>query len=446
MIPPYFLDVRPTDSVLDACAAPGSKTTQFLEMAASGSIVANEMDLRRCHDLVHQLQRVGTERCLVTCQMAQYLEIGDERFDRVLCDVPCSGDGTIRKNPEAGANWAVDGGLSLHFVQRSILIRGLEVLRVNGRCVYSTCSMNPIEDEAVVNSVVAQIGGAVEIVDCSGLYPDLKRRPGLASWPVLLADMEPIEDPEGRRNYSWTMFPGDGNDDLRRCMRFYPQDADSGGFFVAVLRKIADFPKISQPSRNPPKEFKEVQYRPLESISPESLSELRGIFGLGSDFPSEQVFVRGTEKVNAVYFFASPIAARLVRELPHGSIRAVSGGVKLFTYKSFQKGQPEIPYPAPEGVHVASKLMTKRKFALTPGEMKRLLDSRTEVLSYGSVRAELAEEMRTGPPTGALLCIEKTDFEVSCVTFRANFALFVKKEIRELERARLALAYPDLSM
>jgi hypothetical protein len=418
-------------------------------MIDSGCVIANEMDLRRCHDLVHQLQRVGTDKCLVICQLAQYLEIGGEVFDRVLCDVPCSGDGTLRKNPEAGAKWEPGGGLSLHFVQRNILLRGLEVLKAGGLCVYSTCSMNPIEDEAVINSVIGQIGGAVEIVDCSAKYPDLKRHPGLKTWPVFSPSMEKIDSWEvvrGNRTYAESQFPVNVPEDIERCMRFYPQDADSGGFFVAVLKKIADFARITSPGRNPQKEFKEIQYRPIESVSVEALTELRQIFGLGENFPTDQVFVRGGEKVNAVYFFASPVTARLVRALPHNSLRSVSGGVKLFTYKSFHKGQPEIPYPAPEGVHLASKLLTKRKFFLTPLEMKLLLESRGDGLPYSEVRPELAEEMRTGPVAGALFCIDGTNYEVSGITFRSSLNIFMKKDLLDLEIGNLFSSYPDLAV
>merc|ERR1719410_2949012 len=72
------------------------------------------------------------------------------RFDRVLCDVPCSGDGTMRKTPYIWKSWTHRDGLALHIRQLNILNRGLDVLKVGGRLVYSTCSLNPLEDEAVV--------------------------------------------------------------------------------------------------------------------------------------------------------------------------------------------------------------------------------------------------------------------------------------------------------
>jgi 16S rRNA C967 or C1407 C5-methylase (RsmB/RsmF family) len=143
-----------------------------------GCVVANDSDPRRCHSLVHQLQRVGTTNVLVVCDNAQSLDFQGNQFDRVLCDVPCSGDGTLRKSPVAGSDWHPKRGGGLHGVQRAILRRGLELLRAGGIAVYSTCSMNPIENEAVVNSVLLELDGAAEIVDCQQTLSLLKGHPG----------------------------------------------------------------------------------------------------------------------------------------------------------------------------------------------------------------------------------------------------------------------------
>ena len=445
MIPPYFLDVRPDSVVLDTCAAPGSKTVQMLEMIKTGVVVANEIDLRRCHDLIHQLQRVGTARCLVTCQNAEFLELGTQKFDRVLCDVPCTGDGTIRKNPEAGAKWEPKGGLSLHFVQRKILLRGLEFLTEGGICVYSTCSMNPIEDEAVIGSVVKELGGAVEILDVSQKMPALKRHPGLDTWPVYNKAMEKVEKFEGQESLAESMFPVDLPPSIKNCMRFYPQDSDSGGFFVAVLKKVRDFERVTKLPTNTPKEFKELQFRPIDSVSSTTLQELRDIFGLGDNFKSDQAFVRDDKKVNSVYYFESPVAAQMVREIPHNTLRTVSGGVKVFTFKSFRKNQPEIPYPAQEGIHVISKYITKRKFCLTPQEMLLLLSAGTDGLQYSKLRPELGEELRTGPRTGALFCIENSQFEYTGITFKATLAVFLRNDLLQLEKEKLVAKYPELA-
>lgn len=120
MIPPLLLDVKPHHYVLDMCAAPGSKSVQILEalhtnangnesLPPPGLFIANDADAKRCHMLVHQsLGRIGSPNMMVTNQDASMfmgIKIGSQggkvetlKFDRILADVPCSGDGTLRKN------------------------------------------------------------------------------------------------------------------------------------------------------------------------------------------------------------------------------------------------------------------------------------------------------------------------------------------------------------
>lgn len=107
-----------------------------------------------------------------------------ELYDRILCDVICSGDGTFRKNPEMWSNWDVNKSLNLHKLQQGIAHRCLELLKVDGMMVYSTCSLNPIEDEAVVAYMLRTFKGKLELVDVSMQLPELKRSPGISNWKV----------------------------------------------------------------------------------------------------------------------------------------------------------------------------------------------------------------------------------------------------------------------
>lgn len=157
MVPPLALNVEPHHKCLDMCAAPGSKTSQLLEIVnrslkhpeeRQGLVVANDADTSRAYMLVHQCRRINSPLLLVTTHQGQQFPIlkdvnGDALFDRVLCDVPCSGDGTLRKNPEIWAKWSARNSHSLHPLQLNIASRGLLLLKPGGLMVYSTCSMSP---------------------------------------------------------------------------------------------------------------------------------------------------------------------------------------------------------------------------------------------------------------------------------------------------------------
>jgi multisite-specific tRNA:(cytosine-C5)-methyltransferase len=121
MIPPLFLDVRPENSVIDLCAAPGSKTSQLQEMMypPEGILIANDADQKRAHLLVHQSSRLPSPALMVTnldASVFPSLKYKGRplRFDRILADVPCSGDGTLRKNVGIWNSWSVMEGNGLH--------------------------------------------------------------------------------------------------------------------------------------------------------------------------------------------------------------------------------------------------------------------------------------------------------------------------------------------
>ena len=117
-------------------------------------------------------------------------------YDRINCDVPCSGDGTLRKNPQIWSEWRPEFAMGLHQLQLRIAQRGAALLKVGGYMVYSTCSFNPVENEAVVAELVRRCGGALEIVDASDRVADLKRRPGMKHWRVVtMVDDETVEYP-----------------------------------------------------------------------------------------------------------------------------------------------------------------------------------------------------------------------------------------------------------
>ncbi|XP_077404450.1 RNA cytosine C(5)-methyltransferase NSUN2 [Vanacampus margaritifer] len=270
MIPPLLLNIESNHKILDMCAAPGSKTAQLIEMLHSdmevpfpeGFVIANDVDNKRCYLLVHQAKRLNSPCIMVanhdaSCIPMLQIQGADGKkdvlfYDRILCDVPCSGDGTMRKNIDVWKKWTTSNSLHLHGLQLRIAVRGVEQLAVGGRMVYSTCSLNPIEDEAVIAALLEKSEGALELVDCSSDLPGLKWMPGVTSWKLMTKEGKWYADwsevPTSRHTQIRpTMFaPTDAEKlagmHLERCMRILPHHQNTGGFFVAVLVKKAPMP------------------------------------------------------------------------------------------------------------------------------------------------------------------------------------------------------------
>ncbi|KAI5621649.1 tRNA (cytosine(34)-C(5))-methyltransferase isoform X1 [Silurus asotus] len=269
MIPPLLLKIEPHHKILDMCAAPGSKTAQLIEMLHSdmnvpfpeGFVIANDVDNKRCYLLVHQAKRLNSPCIMVvnhdaSCIPRLQVENNGQKevlfYDRVLCDVPCSGDGTMRKNIDVWKKWTTSNSLHLHGLQLRIAVRGVEQLAVGGRMVYSTCSLNPVEDEAVIASLLERSEGALELADASADLPGLKYMSGITSWKVMTKEGQWYSDwsevPSSRHTQIRpTMFPPSDPEKLKsmqleRCMRILPHHQNTGGFFVAVLVKKAPMP------------------------------------------------------------------------------------------------------------------------------------------------------------------------------------------------------------
>uniref|UniRef100_A0A8C6M6C0 tRNA (cytosine(34)-C(5))-methyltransferase n=1 Tax=Nothobranchius furzeri TaxID=105023 RepID=A0A8C6M6C0_NOTFU len=269
MIPPLLLKIEPHHKILDMCAAPGSKTAQLIEMLHSdmevpfpeGFVIANDVDNKRCYLLVHQAKRLNSPCIMVVNHDASCiptLQINSDGrkdilfYDRILCDVPCSGDGTMRKNIDVWKKWTTSNSLHLHGLQLRIAVRGVEQLAVGGRMVYSTCSLNPIEDEAVIAALLEKSEGSLELADASADLPGLKWMPGVTSWKLMTKEGQWYSDwsevPKSRHTQIRpTMFPPKdpekvANLHLQRCMRILPHHQNTGGFFVAVLVKKAPMP------------------------------------------------------------------------------------------------------------------------------------------------------------------------------------------------------------
>lgn len=138
------LHLKPGMSLLDVCAAPGNKTAQALEVGAQ--IVACDLHFHR----IVQMKNLGVP--LVVLDGTRMLPF-NRRFDRILVDAPCSGTGTLGRNPEIKWRLRPEDLADLHRRQVALLARALDLLKTGGRLVYSTCSLEPEENEEVVASL-----------------------------------------------------------------------------------------------------------------------------------------------------------------------------------------------------------------------------------------------------------------------------------------------------
>ena len=177
-------------NVLDLCAAPGSKTLQLLDELLTRSyqqqrqdhqnephgqidnipnimVVANDSNRSRLMTLIRRSrQNAGRSNVIFNSSDGRFFPSLRKwggykvKFDAVLADVPCSGDGTFRKQGETEwANWKPSTHLKLHKLQTRLLERALLLVKKGGHVIYSTCSLDPIENEAVVASTIAKMGG-----------------------------------------------------------------------------------------------------------------------------------------------------------------------------------------------------------------------------------------------------------------------------------------------
>ena len=236
MLPVLALDPTPGQIILDLCASPGSKTTQICEhLGDSGAVVANEVISGRVNTLVTNVQRHASRTVLVVQHDGRHIpRVPGSGFDGVLVDVPCTGSGTTRKNPDVWGKWRPSSGRSLHSLQYDLLTRAIELTKPGGRVVYSTCSLDPIENEAVVARVLA--GGKVRVVPRGDSLSGVPSNPGMTNWP-LLNDKGELDNESKSEEYLIPTKDMAVSSQLNECLRVWNDEIGGGGFFLAVLER-----------------------------------------------------------------------------------------------------------------------------------------------------------------------------------------------------------------
>ena len=199
-----FAEGNTPERVMDVAAAPGSKTTQIAaRMGNHGAILANEFSASRVKVLHANISRCGIQNVALTHFDGRVFGAAlPEAFDAILLDAPCSGEGVVRKDPDALKNWSVESNLEIAATQRELIDSAFHALRPGGTLVYSTCTLNRDENEDVCLWLKAQYPDAVEFLPLNDLF----------------ATADEAATPEG-------------------FLHVFPQIYDCEGFFVARLRK-----------------------------------------------------------------------------------------------------------------------------------------------------------------------------------------------------------------
>ena len=209
MIPPLVLDAKENEQILDMASAPGSKTTQISAMMKNtGHIIANELDKIRCERLKFNIENQGAKNVQVINGYGE--KLGDkypEKFDRVLLDTPCSGEGRfIAEMPGTYRNWSKRTVKELSKIQRKLIKSGYNALKPGGVIVYSTCTLNLEENENILK-------WALENLDLKMMDIDIKVKGAI---------------------------PGDSLNTklgIEKAIKILP-NKEMEGFFVAKLRKV----------------------------------------------------------------------------------------------------------------------------------------------------------------------------------------------------------------
>ncbi len=202
------LDPQPGELVCDLCAAPGSKTSHMAQlMQDQGLIVANDRHGKRISMLEFNLKRLGITNTVTTCYPGQSFPLR-HKFQRVLVDAPCSGEGNYRWDQHGRLRHRLRSSGNLPDVQRKLLFRGFDLLAPGGTLLYATCTYNPAENEAVIQTLLEARPATLE-----PMTHDLPHENGLTTWKAITYDKR-----------------------MQHCWRLYPHTSRSVGFFLARVR------------------------------------------------------------------------------------------------------------------------------------------------------------------------------------------------------------------
>ena len=211
-LPVIALDPQPGDLILDMCAAPGGKTGLIAMVTNDQAvIVSNDKRLDRLTALVSNIKRLGITCAITTRYRGEQFPFGIP-FNKILVDAPCSGEGRYRIGLEGEILYQKGTGrANLPSIQKGLLVRAFDLVQPGGIIVYSTCTINPKENEEVVDYLLRK--RQAEILDWESPLP---YHEGLTEW-----EEKPYHP------------------SLKFTKRFYTHEIQAVGFFVAKLKRLA---------------------------------------------------------------------------------------------------------------------------------------------------------------------------------------------------------------
>ena len=457
MIPPFVLGIEKGDLLFDMCAAPGSKTGQFLEKLYFdydyqsesaleddvGAVIANDNNFRRAHMMTYQLKRLNTAGMLIVNHDASrfpHINRTDPVFfDKILADVPCSSDAVLRKLPSKWKEWGLKDGNSLHKLQLNILRKGVALLKKNGLIVYSTCSLNPIENEAVVAQVMRENEGKLQIVDCSALFEgsDIKIRQGLLEWKVykekegelVEAKLEEVDD-----KLEKSKFAGEKEElkamGLNNCMRILPHDSDTSGFFITLFKRLVEpdvFPKKKEAKSNKSNVFF------VNEVDKELLEIIKEKYGLKESFKLDQL-VTLSDKPKKLNFISKGVKNLL--DLGGRSVLTIVNlGVKMFELDKMTKNDGRLFRVCQDGIRVLLPFMSKLKYFTDLETFKFILEK--ETVDYRDIPDKKLVEDIEKSEDNLVVCYDDGKVVEPLCCRKRNYALIMMISKEDLYRLRL---------
>lgn len=217
MLPILALKPTKEDSFIDICASPGSKTTQAAAMMEnSGNIIANDNNFGRMAILASNLEKCGVSNTILTrrdgVQLSKKLKKMGFSATKILVDAPCSGEGTLRSSPKTFITWNIKSVENLARQQKALAASAFELLEVEEEMIYSTCTHAPEENEEIIQFLLDRYDLEIEEIKLP-----LKTREGISEWKGRKFDKQ-----------------------IKKCVRIYPQDNDTEGFFLCKMKKLSD--------------------------------------------------------------------------------------------------------------------------------------------------------------------------------------------------------------